>query len=82
VTEDGNGRVTNKELYDAINCLRNDLYEKIDSLGREYVRVPVCDEKHKYIDPRQIWGAAIAGSLVMATVTAVATAGAVSVFVH
>lgn len=76
-----NGRATIREVRDLLDAherndrarsddLRNWLDDKLSALDEKYVWRQSCVERHRYIDPRQIWAAAAILSIIGPALTA------------
>lgn len=67
----GNGDIVRtRELYEVERRIKGHIDDKLDDLDSRYVLHAACNERHKLIDPAQIWkssaiSAVIASILVM-----------------
>ena len=68
--ESANGRATIREVVKMLQELDSKIDHKFAVLDEKYVLRAACRERHKYVDPRQIWAATAALAILGPLLTA------------
>jgi len=66
----GNGDIVHtRELFEMERRIKRHIDSCFDHLDEKYVLRAACRERHRYIDPRQIWGAVATLAVIVPIVT-------------
>lgn len=67
--DDNGSKATLREVIDLLHQLDREWTERFDMMDVKYVSRDVCMERHRHVDPRQIWAGAAAISILIPLVT-------------